>query len=148
VLPAKKPRIVHTYTIPAIGQPVATTTPRPADLSKEAPWPPPYTGQDPWDGQEPLVRTIGIVALTGDEEDACFRSAAGDSRKAQRALVVASLKLVDGRPVETISFEGENLWAKVTPQVRELWLWAYNRHNTAERGLLDSFRASYTVEAS
>ena len=146
IRPAAKPRIHHTYAIPRIGEPVPNVAPTPPPEHPEgAAWPPLYEGQDPWDGAEPLFRTFAVVGLKGSEEDDCIRASRGDAGKMQRALLLRSLAEVDGRPVNRLEFEEQELWASCPPLVRELWTLAYSAHNTSQRRLVDMFRASHEV---
>ena len=147
IAPRRRARAIHLYSIPVLGEPDPGAAPKPPEKHPVgAPWPPIWDGQDPWDGEEPVFRKMGIVSLRGHEEDACIQASRGDSGKLQRMLVQRSLFEVDGRQVNRMEFEEQKFWNEAPPLVRELWTLAYSAHNTSQRRLVETFRTSHAIE--
>lgn len=130
-------RIIFEYQIPVPGQPMAGWVPPepPADRDPDAdgPWAPEhpvYDGPDPWQGQAPMFRSMGFVALRGDEEDAVIQQASGANEMSlTRRLAIRSLAEVDGEPIKRSAFQADALWKQVPGPIRDLWMMAYRRHN-------------------
>lgn len=145
--PDKKPRTVHSFPFPVVGEPWGAPEEElgPDGVPTGAMVPPLHIGPDIWDGQEPSFRSAGLVSLRGSEEELCMRESKGDAARFQRLCLCRSLRFADERPLDVPAAEA--LVADLPPLARELLHAAHNDLHAVSGELSATFRRGHRISS-
>ncbi len=90
--------------------------------------------------------SIGIIALTANEEEMAYRRAPrNDAIKLATELAKAALAEVNGAKVSLANGSADSAWTAMTPKQRQLAITAYGDVHNASKEDEDSFLQSRTV---
>jgi len=91
------------------------------------------------------VKSIGMVALTADEELVCFKRAKGENAKLAMEMSKTSLVEADGKPLSQADGTVDTFWKNLHPKLRSLVMQAYAEIHAAEEEDTESFLKSRQV---
>ncbi len=95
---------------------------------------------------EAARETVGMVKLTGAEEELASRKARNDTTRLAYELVRTSIFKIDGRVINRGNAEGDKLWNRIDPKLRQLLLAAYADLHTPEDDETEDFLESRKEE--
>jgi len=141
------PRTIWTHTLPTPGQPKPGAQPLPepgpdggpAYAQRDI-----YIGPDPWGGEEPKWRSVGVVGLTAPEQIEAAKRCSSPLLYEWECAKVSVVEL-DGHRPDAMRAEDQG-WDRWPPMVREQVVRAYRQHNQSPAVLDDCFLESCVVE--